>query len=353
MSVQKRPNGKWQARVLVNGRHLSRDFTTKGLAEAWESRQRDRKRLGPQLAAQLERENVTWGEYTGADGAWRDHAATFTQPTRDKYRWALDKWLADLDHEPMLAIDTDLMRKVQANMLKMGASPKTVKEVLAKASAIFETAIPGYVERNPVKSVRRPPVEINDDINIAMPAELEALIASLTGRDRAIAILGGRAGLSPKEVRLVQCNDFDGERLTIHKSRTKTSRARTRLVQLDRLSRQQLKEWLMESGHRDADRIIGDMTENALKLWGRVKLPHDMRVTDLRHSHASALHHTLMTQPAILDRLGHGFQAHWRHYAHVVAAIKPEQRYADLEALYSAARAQAAAQHMRNPAASV
>lgn len=351
MSVNQRPNGMWQTRWKIGKKHRSQDFATYEAACQWDRKMKDRKGLGPQLAAQLDRQNMTWGEYTGEGGPWSDHAVTFTKPTRDKYRWALDKWLVDLNDEPMLAIDTALMRRTAAKILAKSESGKTVREVLTKASAIFETAIPDYVERNPVKSVRRPPVEDRED-NFAEPAELEALIDRLSGRDRVIAILGGRGGLSPKEIQLLQVRDFDGERLTIHKSRTKTSRARTRYVELDRLSRQQLKEWLLQSGYRGADKMIGEPTPDEWRKWHRRRLPHGMRLTDLRHSHASALHHTLMTDTAIYDRLGHGFQAHHKHYAHVIRSIRPEERYADLEALYAAARAPRAAQHMRNSGAS-
>jgi len=347
MSVQKRGD-KWLTRWEDGSGHRQRTFTSKELADAFDRRMKDLKALGPALAGEFDRQDVTWGQYTGPDGPWRDHASTFKKPTRDKYRSYLDGWLAELDNEPMIAITTERMRKVVTHMNERDASPKTVREVLAKAAAIFETAIPEYAQRNPVKAVRRPPVIDDDEINIAQPAELEALIDRLTGRDRAIAILGGRAGLSPKEIWLLQCGDFDGERLTIHKSRTKDSRAHTRYVELDRLSRQQLKEWLLQSGRRGKVEIVGGLTVEQRRKWHRHHLPHGMRLTDLRHSHASALHHTLMTLPAILDRLGHGQQAHWKHYAHVVRSIRPEQRYPDLEALYAAARQTASAQPVRN-----
>jgi hypothetical protein len=143
---------------------------------------------------------------------------------------------------------------------------------------------------------------------------------------------------------------FDGERLTIGAARTKRSAARTRVLDVDRATAQTLREWRLEAGRpAGSTPIIGEMTANALKLWGvrrlrpQVKAATGGRIDDavvyaLRHSHASALHYTTRTLPAILRRMGHGAQAHFRHYAHLIDAIPEGQRYADLEALYDAAR---------------
>lgn len=83
------------------------------------------------------------------------------------------------------------------------------------------------------------------------------------------------------------------------------------------------------------------MTPNAMKLWGRRHLPDGIRVTDLRHSHASACHYVrTFTQPSILRRLGHGIQVHHRHYAAVIEQIEETggARYESLDELISVAR---------------
>lgn len=339
MSVHKRPYKTWQVRYRdANDVQRATTFDTKAQAVQFDAEMKLRRRH-PRLAAQERAERMTLKQYV--EGPWRTHSATFTKPTRDKYRWALEKHLADLAHEKLVAIDVERVSDVQVKMLDAGATASTVREVLAKLAAIFEVAISqGYLApgANPVKAIRKPPAKPRDEPNILAPAALEEHIAKLSGRDRVIAILGGRGGLSPKEVRLVRWADFDGERITVGASRTKNSRARTRKVLLDQLSRQQLKEWRLAAGRpADSEPIIGEVTHDEFRRWHR-HLPNGMRLTDLRHSHASALHHTKMSQPAILGRLGHGFQAHWRHYAHIIDSIDETQRYDDLEALYAAAR---------------
>jgi hypothetical protein len=58
----------------------------------------------------------------------------------------------------------------------------------------------------------------------------------------------------------------------------------------------------------------------------------------LRHKHASACHYARFTVPEGARRLGHGPGLHVETYAHVIDALGG-QRYADLDALIAAARA--------------
>jgi hypothetical protein len=80
----------------------------------------------------------------------------------------------------------------------------------------------------------------------------------------------------------------------------------------------ELRLWQLESGRRGAEPIVGDMTPNALRLWGAkrlrpaVKAATGGRITDatvytLRHSHASACHYVgALTVPEMCRRLGTG-----------------------------------------------
>jgi len=58
----------------------------------------------------------------------------------------------------------------------------------------------------------------------------------------------------------------------------------------------------------------------------------------LRHTHASACHYAGFTLPEAARRLGHGPGLHLQTYAHVIDALDGK-RYADLDALIAAARA--------------
>ncbi len=99
----------------------------------------------------------------------------------------------------------------------------------------------------------------------------------------------------------------------------------------------------MESGGRGSDPIIGEMSENALKLWARRNLPEEVRVTGLRHSNDSACHYVrALTLPGILRRLGHKQQVHFRHYAGVIEQVEVSggARYELLDELIASARAE-------------
>ena len=68
------------------------------------------------------------------------------------------------------------------------------------------------------------------------------------------------------------------------------------------------------------------MSPNAMKLWGTPRrLPEGVRLYDLRHSHASALHYVGFTVPESCRRLGHAQQTHVQHYAHVIDAISGQR----------------------------
>jgi integrase len=99
----------------------------------------------------------------------------------------------------------------------------------------------------------------------------------------------------------------------------------------------ELKRWRLEAGRPGDDQpIVGEMTENATKLWSRRHLP--LRLYDLRHSHASALHYAGFTVPEAAERLGHGPALHVETYAHVIRSMSGK-RYSNLDELIAAARA--------------
>jgi integrase len=197
--------------------------------------------------------------------------------------------------------------------------------------------------------VKKIPADVRDEIDALSPVELERVLTTLSGRDRAIVQLGGHFGLSPQEIRKVPCSALEGQLLTVGRAQTKASRRRVRVVDGPAVAARELRLWIMESGGRGADPIVGDVSPNAMRLWNRrvlrpaVAEATEGRITDgtatlLRHSHASACHHVAtLTEPEILDRLGHGAQVHYLHYAGIIKAIRGE-RFESLDALIEAAR---------------
>jgi integrase len=339
----------WRVRYRdASGRQHSRSFTRKGDAVTFDREMARRLQLGPALAAELDRQTMTLADYVA--GPWRAHAATLAQPTRDKYAWALEKHLAELVDEPLIAIDAPTVAAHQRLLLDRGATPTTVREVMAKLSGILQIATEhGTIPSNPARSVRNVPAEHGEEIDPLSPVELERLLAALSGRDRAIVVLGGRLGLRPQEIRKVPWTALSDGAVTIGRAQTKATARRSRVIAGPAIVIRELRAWQLESGGRGADPIVGEMTDNALRLWGYKRLRPAVaevtggRVADattytLRHSHASALHYvSTLTVPDICRRLGHSQQTHFLHYAHVIEAISG-QRYDGLDALIEAAR---------------
>jgi hypothetical protein len=101
----------------------------------------------------------------------------------------------------------------------------------------------------------------------------------------------------------------------------------------------ELKAWRLESGGRGEEPIVGEISQNAMRLWARRALPDGVTLYRLRRTHASALHYCGYTLPAAARRMGHGPQLHLRTHAHVIDALG-DTRYAGLDTLIAAARAE-------------
>jgi integrase len=334
MSIHKDRNS-WRVFWKVAGRQRTRSFARKADAITFDSDLKRRRHLGPRLAAEMERESMTLDDYVR--GPWRAHAATLAQPTRAKYRWAIEKHLSELVDEPLLALDVTRLAEHQQLMLKKGSTPNTIRAAFAQLSGILQLAAEsGYLAGNSARALRKVPAEPGEEIKVLAPVELERLIAGFDGRDRAIVLLAGHLGLRPVEVRMARWGSLQGDRFTVERGRTKRTAARTRVIDVPAVTAHELKRWRLQAGRpTDSEPIIGEMSENAMKLWTRRHLP--MRLYDLRHSHASALHYAGFTVPEAAERLGHGPALHIETYAHVIRAMSG-QRYGSLDELIRAAR---------------
>lgn len=348
MSIHKRGN-KWQVKWRQGDRQRSRTFLRKGDAITFETDIRRRKQLGPTLLNELDRSEQTLAQFVS--GGWRVHAANLSAASRATYAWALEKHLAELLDEPLVSLDVPTLASHQRLLLERGATPTTVREVMIRLSGIMQISVEhGLIPGNPVRSLRKPRIEAGEEITPMTPIELERLITSLEGRDRAIALLGGHLGLRPGEIRSVPWSVLSDRALNIGRKHTKATARRPRTIAVPEVTARELKEWRLRSGRPDLSLpIIGPLSENGMKLWGAKRLRPAVaaatkgRITDatvytLRHTHASALHYASFTVPEAARRLGHGGETHIRVYAHVIEAISG-QRWPDLDALIASARA--------------
>lgn len=327
----------------------SRSFTRKGDAQTFDREIKRRLQLGPHLTRELARNVLTLDDFVRS--GFRSYAATLAPKTRDIYAWALEHHLRELVDEPLVALDVPRLAEHQQLLLARGRTPSTVREVMARLSGILQVAVEhGKIPANPARGLRKVAAATSDEPRPLAPVELERLIMGFSGRDRAIALLGGHFGLRPMEIRLVPWGSLADGKLTIGRARTKKSAARTRVLAVPAVTETELKRWRMESGRpRDDAPIIGEWSAASLARWGRqVFAPavkeiagrDDVSLYTLRHTHASALHYASWTVPAAARRLGHGPALHVRTYAHVIDALEGRERFADLDALIAAARAE-------------
>jgi integrase len=349
MSVH--PNGAgWKVRWREDGKNRGRNFKRKGDAERFDTAMTRARQLGPALAKEISapRAAVTLDAFV-ADG-FKAHASTLAQATRSQYGWAMRNHLVELQDTPLDEITVPLLVAHQQRLLDRGRSPHTVRTAMTMLSGILQVAVEhGLLQANPVRGLRKVSVERTDEIKALTPAQLLRLLDAFEGRDRIVVVLGGMLGLRPIEIRLVQWDDLSDGMLTIGRARTKKTAARTRAVKVPAMAMAELRAWRLQSGGRGEDPIIGEISVYNFKAFGTRKFGptaakatgrKDVTVYTLRHTHASALHYCGWTVPAAARRLGHGPALHVTHYAHVIDALEGQPHYADLDALYLAARAE-------------
>jgi integrase len=357
MSVHKRKGKRgdtWFVRYREGGRQVERGgFPRKGDAEDWELRY-TRQKLG--LPVQELVSGMTLAQFI--ETAWQTHVVTLelSKGSREKYAWALEVHCKELLDRPLAALTVPALAAHQQIMLDRGASANTIREVFMYLGRVLQVAVMhGHLKNgNPARGVLKAKRHRRREKPALTPHELETLLLGVTGRSRAIVVLGGWLGLRPLEIVRARWDMLvDGE-LRIGSADTKTTAAWARVVKVDRLALAELRAWQLESGGRGRDPIVGDMTENALKLWGSKHLrPRVSEVTGgriakastytLRHTHASALHYAGFTVPEAARRLGHSNETHLIYYAHVLDM--GGERYADLDALHVAALYSTTTQH--------
>jgi integrase len=238
----------------------------------------------------------------------------------------------------LLTLDVARLAEHQRLLLDRGATPSTVRDVLTRLSGILQTAVEhGHLNANAARALRKVPADAGDEVRPLAPVELERLLAALEGRDRAIVLLTGHLGLRPLEVRAAPWSAFDGTAFVVGRAHTKRTARRTRTISVPDATVRELKVWQLRSGRPGGNEpIIGAMTPNAMKLWGRrVLRPAAKAATDgredvtlytLRHTQASACHYAGFTIPEAARRLGHGPGLHVETYAHRRSQRAPLRR---------------------------
>jgi integrase len=368
MSVHKRGD-KWQVRwEEENGKQRSKTFTRKGDADRHDRDVKRAKEIGPKRLRELTApQTVTLRGFIKT--GFRTHAVNLDPKTREKYAWAIEHHLQELLDLPLDDIDVPRIAEHQQYLLTHSraavegerlAPPKvrsanTVRRVIENLSGILQIAAEhGVIGSNPARSVRKVPQPRKPPVRPLSPVELEATIATFTGRDRIVCLLLGHCGLRPVEAQLVPWGELRENTITIRADLTKATAAYARTITVPAETLRELRRWRLERGvPGDDEPIIGPSASSYLHSWGAAKLKPTVKAATgrsdgvtpylLRHTHASLLHYCGYTLPSAAERMGHAATEHLTTYAHVVKALEGQpQRYADLDALITAARAELA-----------
>lgn len=215
MSIHKRTTNagiRWDVRYRVNGKQVSRSFTTRKDADAFEAEQKRRKRMGsfaPQepSAESLSNFLVRWFN----TGQW-------AKTTAIGRAQLVDKWIVPfIGDVPLRELGRARVREYRAEIVRAGSPPTNTNNVMRCLSAALTVAVEdGLIPFNPCyrlgtvpasKPQRRAyPKRITNDLLFFMP----------TLRDRAILLLMRDAGLRPAEVVGLQWSDVHRYTLTIY-----------------------------------------------------------------------------------------------------------------------------------------
>jgi integrase len=306
------------------------------------------------------------------------HKGTSLTPTRCSVSQYLDRWL-DTSARPRVRPNTldsynKLLRRyiipalgtrrlaslgsseiqaVYGSLSDRGLSPRTIRYVHAVFHAALTQAVKwGELPKNPVASVQVPRVEFAERIILNIDEARRFLATAESDKWYPLWLLLLTTGLRPSEALALKWSDFQGKRLSVRRSidtssrdsqfrETKTSRSRREVtlpaatvsVLLTHRSRQAEAVLSTGSAHERLDLIFANEIGNPLyyphlvrrhfkAVLAKAGLP-DIRVYDLRHTHATHLLAHNVHPKIVADRLGHASTAMTMDvYSHVLPSMQ-------------------------------
>lgn len=328
MSIHKRTTRagvRWDVRYRQSGRQVSRSFTTKKDAEAFEAEQKRRKRLGsfaPQEPSDEALSNFLVRWFT--TGQW----AGTTKRSRAQL---VDRWVVPyIGDVPLRELGRARVREFRAEIVRAGSPPTNTNNVMRCLSAALGVAVEdGLIPYNPclrLGSVPQPkpqrrayPPLVTNDLLFFMP----------TLRDRAIFLLLRDGGLRPAEVVGLRWRDVHGDTLTIYDTIQSGETVSTKTGVFRNVPVEPELEIALAClpRHHDDDYVVPGDRGGPLnwkmwtrRVWGPAKravrtnaVPYDMR-----HTRASTLIVTygmdVATAAAIM---GHSSRTMLDHYVHL------------------------------------
>lgn len=371
-----------------DGRRRTHTLDTKDDAETFAADLRLRKRLGH--LAGIDSGKITLDQYMAQ--TWVPvHAANLAPSTRNTYRHLYGKHLTPfLGAHPLREITVEVIARWQAERVRAGAGPSSVRKSLLLLSGILQTAVQAqHLTINPARAVRKAKLPRKEEVRPLAPASVEALRAAalnpaptevaasssgkrqrraytvagpgtsyIRDRDATMISVLAYSGLRPQEALALRWVDIRENTLLVERAvaggqikSTKNTYART--VRLLEPLAADLREFELAFGRLRATALIFPGHEGqpwSKHDWDNWRARNFKRMLDtvgiedshpyaLRHSFASLLLHEGRSVHYVAKQLGHGARLTLDTYGHVIDELEDAPRLPAVEAILKERRA--------------
>lgn len=223
-TIERRPNGRWQAQVCVNGKRRAKTFIQKAEAKRWALQQEIAFQAGETLV-----EAITLGELM--DRYVRERAV---QKHNIKYDTVKAKWFAKTSIGTLLLADLtpDVLKQFQDERLAAISTASVKREFTLLRSALNYAVERNWLPSNPLRQVK-PARDNPHRERIATPEEIDMICVAAgwdrktppttqTARVAAAFVLSCLTGMRGGEILQIRSEWIDGRVIHLPASATKT-----------------------------------------------------------------------------------------------------------------------------------
>lgn len=250
MEVNRRSNGRWEARWREGPRRRSRTFDRKKDAEDYLAWVRRRQQMGHAGIP----DDVPMSEFV--ETYWRLHAVpNLSAPTRELYAriWDLHI-LRRLGDHGVREITPKLVVRFRADLEHAGVGNPTIIKAMTIVQSMLSFAIrEEIVEYNAAAAVKKPRYERAREPTIFSPREIEQMRQKLQQRDATLISVLAYSGPRPEEVVCRLAWGDIGERAIRY---VDNKRRKVRYTPLLAPLEQDLNEWYLASGKPDSEEPV-------------------------------------------------------------------------------------------------
>jgi integrase len=356
MSVERTATGTWRVRWREGGRNRAKTCGTKADAKLFEAEITKRRRMGD--LASLDSGKQTLQEF--AESVWwpqyvRPH---LERSTRESYASTWDRHIGPtLGGYPLRELTAPVLSRHFAAMRTRGVGPAAVRRSKAILQSCLSRAVAdGLIQGNPAAAIKLPRAERKASVSAIGPTHVEALRASLSQRDAALASVLAYVGLRPGEALALRWGDIRERTINVERSNddgqikgTKTGHRRS--ARLMAPVKADLQAWRLASGRPDdyahvfPNAIGNRWREHDWRNFRRRTFQPAVRALgleitrpyDLRHAAASLWLHEGRSVVEVAAWLGHSPAMCLNTYAHVVEDLRDAPKL-DAEQAIRAAR---------------